>query len=87
MLRQILRDGAARESFLRDPAAFVQGADLNDDERRALAAKDYRALYLLGVHSFLLYAFVMKIFPGDPRKIDEEYRKTITPLGRIDYST
>lgn len=86
-LRQIARDDSAKGAFLKDPAAFVKEYELTDEERKALIAKDFYSLYALGAHSFLLFAFVMSVLPGDRKKIEEEYCKTIEPLGRIDYST
>jgi hypothetical protein len=86
-LRQITRDDSAKRAFLQDAATFVQAYELTDEERKALIAKDYRTLYALGVHSFLLFGFVMSVFPGDRKKVEEDYCKSIAPLGRIDYST
>lgn len=88
ILRQVAREVAAREAFLQNPAAFLlKECDLTDQERKALIEKDYYTLYALGAHSFLLYSFVMRVFPGDRRKVEEDYCKAIAPLGRIDYST
>jgi hypothetical protein len=87
MMRQVARDESAKEAFLKDPEGFLGGRDLTEEERKALIAKDFRTLYALGVHSFVLFGFVMSIFPGDRKKLEEEYCKTIAPLGRIDYST
>ncbi|MGH7886893.1 MAG: hypothetical protein ACREPG_03440 [Candidatus Binatia bacterium] len=86
-MRQVARDDSAKGAYLKDPAAFLEAYDLTDEERKALIAKDFRSLYALGAHSFLLFAFVMSVFPGDRKKIEEQYCKTIEPLGRIDYST
>jgi hypothetical protein len=86
-LRQITRDDSAKQAFLKDPASFVKAYELTGEERNALMAKDLRTLYALGVHSFLLFGFVMSVFPGDRKKVEEEYCKTIAPFGRIDYST
>jgi hypothetical protein len=87
LMRQITRDDAARESFLKNPEVFVEGRNLTDEERKALITKDFRTLYALGAHSFLLYSLVMTIFPGDRKELEKEYCKAIMPLGRIDYST
>lgn len=87
LLRVIARDEFARAEFLKDAAGFTKNCDLTDQERRALMEKDFRALYALGAHSFLLFAFVMSVFPGDRKKLEEHYCSTIAPLGRIDYST
>jgi hypothetical protein len=87
LLRVIAREELARAEFLKDPAGFITDADLTDAERKALIEKDFKTLYSLGVHSFLLFAFVMSVFPGDRRKLEEHYCNSIARLGRIDYST
>ena len=87
LLRMIARQEAARTEFLKDPLEFTKRADLTDQERKALAEKDFRTLYSLGAHSFLLYAFVMSVFPGDRKELEAHYCDSIGPLGRIDYST
>lgn len=87
LLRKIARDELARAEFLKDPENFVRSFELTDTEREALIEKDFYTLYSLGAHSFLLFAFVMSVFPGDRKKLEEHYCKTIAPLGRVDYST
>lgn len=87
LLRVIARQEPARVEFLKNPEEFTRNADLTDQERKALIEKDFRTLYALGAHSFLLYAFVMSVFPGDRKKLEQHYCSTIAPLGRIDYST
>ncbi len=87
LLRTIARNEQAKGEFTKDPVAFVKDAELTDAERQALIEKDFRTLYGLGAHSFLLFAFVMSVFPGDRKKLEREYCEAIAPLGRIDYST
>jgi len=87
LLRTIARNEQAKGEFIKDPAEFVKEADLTDAERQALIEKDFRKLYGLGAHSFLLFAFVMSVFPGDRKNLEREYCEAIAPLGRIDYST
>ena len=87
LLRTIARNEHGKEEFTKDPAAFLKDADLTDVERQALIEKDFRTLYGLGAHSFLLFAFVMSVFPGDRKKLERDYCEAIVPLGRIDYST
>jgi hypothetical protein len=87
LLRLIARNEQAREEFVKAPDAFIQDADLTAEEREALSKKDFRTLYALGAHSFLLFGFVMSIFPGDRKRLERDYCETIEPLGRIEYST
>ena len=39
------------------PVQALQGKGLTDEERDALVARDYRALYNLGVHGLILRPF------------------------------
>jgi hypothetical protein len=87
LLRLIARSDPEKEQFAKDPAAYLKDADLTAEEREALIKKDFRALYALGAHSFLLFGFVMSVSPGDRKAAERHYCETITPLGRIDYST
>lgn len=86
-LRQVvLRDDAAQR-FIADPRGFVQAFDLTEAEREALAAIDFRTLYTMGAHPFLLNGFVMRTWQGDRAAMREEYQKAITPLGMPEFST
>jgi hypothetical protein len=57
VIRQINRDAAMRASFMASPSAAIEGMDLTAAERDALAGRDYRALYKLGVHGLILRPF------------------------------
>ncbi len=91
LLRQIVLDDAAAELFKDDRAAYratcVDGCDLTDAERDALLAFDYRSLYAMGVHPFLLNGFVMKVWPGERRSAQREYLNAIADLGIPDFAT
>ena len=56
-IREINRDANARSSFMAAPVQALQGKGLTDEERDALVARDYRALYNLGVHGLILRPF------------------------------
>jgi hypothetical protein len=56
-IRDINRDPSLREAFVGDPHAFAAALDLPKDAGIALATRDYRALYRLGVHGLLLRPF------------------------------
>ena len=56
-IREINRNPGARSSFLAKPAEALDGKGLTDEERDALVARDYRALYRLGVHGLILRPF------------------------------
>jgi hypothetical protein len=88
-LRQIAKDPAAREAFLRDRASFLDGRDLTLEERKAIIEVDYPRLYALGAHPFLVHAFVngLGVLPKDRRAARTEYCNKIAPFGRPDYAT
>jgi Aromatic-ring-opening dioxygenase LigAB, LigA subunit len=56
-IRNINRRPEARAEFDSAPEAFVARYELSDEERAALLARDYGALYRLGVHGLLLRPF------------------------------
>lgn len=59
MIRDVNRDPAMRERFFKDAAAFAEGYQLSEEERRAFLAKDIGALYRLGVHGLILRPFTL----------------------------
>jgi hypothetical protein len=75
LLRTIARNEQAKGEFTKDPVAFVEDADLTDAERQALIEKDFRTLYGLGAHSFLLFAFVMSVSLGIEKNWNETTAK------------
>jgi len=46
-----------RARFLQSPQSIVTGSELSAEEAAALLAKDFGALYRLGVHGLLLRPF------------------------------
>jgi hypothetical protein len=56
-IRNINRRPDARAEFESSPESFVARYELSDAERAALLARDYGALYRLGVHGLLLRPF------------------------------
>ncbi|MDO6966365.1 hypothetical protein [Rhizobium alvei] len=54
------RDADYRAAFDRDAAATIAEAELETDERAALAAADIRAIFQLGAHPFLVYSFAIQ---------------------------
>ena len=90
VLRAVARNAEARSAFLADPAAYLEGRDLTDEEREALLRHDYTTLYGLGAHPFLLWPFTARLAAEQGRtgrEVMREYMAAITPLGRPDYST
>jgi Aromatic-ring-opening dioxygenase LigAB, LigA subunit len=56
-IREINRNNETRQRFLATPQEALMGAELTGEERDALIARDYRALYRLGVHGLILRPF------------------------------
>jgi hypothetical protein len=86
-MRYVTNDKIARSAFLTTRNEFLMRYDLTQDERDALMTMDYRKLYSLGVHSFLLFRFVMSILPGDRQLLESQYCEAVASFGRPDYST
>jgi len=57
LIREINRNPATRGRFVDTPDELLAEHDLEDLEREALAARDYRRLYAMGVHGLLLRPF------------------------------
>lgn len=64
LMRDVNRVPEKRAAWLADPATFVAGYDLAENERRALLARDYGTLYRMGVHGLILRPF--SIVNGEP---------------------
>jgi hypothetical protein len=56
-IREINRDPAVRQRFLDSPDCVRENESLSSEERDALATRNYRALYRLGVHGLILRPF------------------------------
>jgi hypothetical protein len=56
-IRDINRRSQARAEFESAPESFAAHYELSDGEKTALLARDYGALYRLGVHGLLLRPF------------------------------
>jgi hypothetical protein len=87
VLKQVAQDDAALQAFKANAAGFFEGRDLTEAERDALANVDYKALYAMGAHPFLLNGFIMRVWQGDRRSLLKEYREAIAPLGYPDFAT
>jgi len=57
LIREINRTPPTRTRFFEAPDALLAEHDLGEEEAAALKARDYRALYALGVHGLLLRPF------------------------------
>jgi hypothetical protein len=59
LLRDVNRDPAIRARFFENAADVAAAYDLTEEERRAVLARDIRALYRLGVHGLILRPFTI----------------------------
>jgi hypothetical protein len=57
LIREINRNSDTRARFFQSPHSIVSGSELSEEEKAALLAKDFGALYRLGVHGLLLRPF------------------------------
>ena len=68
----------------------TSGHQFAEEERQALASRDFEKLYAMGANSFLLWTLMLPIlekkFP-DFRAVAAYYRDKIKPYGRPDFST
>ena len=77
---EITRDRDLAERFRADPAAVLDGRDLDDQERKALGAHDLRALFELGVHPFVLYHFALRMAGGWSPQFMHDYLAQLAGL-------
>ena len=57
LIREINRNPDIRARFFKAPEDVILGYELSDGEKTALIARDYGALYRIGVHGLLLRPF------------------------------
>jgi hypothetical protein len=88
VMRSVITNPQAKESFLARREEFLAGFELADDERRALTGNDLTALYRMGGHPFLIVGFGGAIAPPAERHARmTAYQKSLAGLGYPDYGT
>ena len=87
VMRQVILDDSARRAYEEDPALFLRGFELLDEEREALIKIDYPKLYAMGAHPFLLVHFTRGVWPGDRAALGREYGAALAPYGCPDFAT
>lgn len=85
---RIAHDYGERDRFLADPAAFLEGYDLTEEEREAFIKGDFVTLYRMGTNPFLLQQWAARVLPNrnDPN-FRYWYAEAVAPYGRPDYRT
>jgi Aromatic-ring-opening dioxygenase LigAB, LigA subunit len=88
VMRCVIQQRPMKEALLADPATFLAGFELEPAELRALAERDFTALYAMGGHPFLLVTFIGSISPPDQRAANMlAYQRSLADLGYPDYGT
>jgi hypothetical protein len=62
LVQDLKADRAGRELFQRDEVQILDRYELRPEERAAIEARDFRALYLLGVHPYSLAQLARLIY-------------------------
>ena len=75
LIYHVNRDEAQRERYRQNPAEFIKGYDLTEQEAAAALNVDVRTLYTLGVHSLLLRPFTLI-----HKVSNEDYAKALAGL-------
>ena len=91
-MRQIALHPDDLQEFVADPAQYLGRFELNHDERGWLTAIDYRSLFLMGAHPFLLNSFAMAVARAsgegtDGRELQRRFKSTIAGLDNVDTTT
>lgn len=81
------REPGFKAAFDADPAAAIAGRELSDAERAALAARDARAIFLLGAHPFLIYSFSIAANGGWSMEMMKDYVARLEGLELGDIET
>ncbi len=86
---------AAEKEYVKDPRGYLEQWEkaeklkLGDEEREALAARDYGNLYALGAHPFTLWSFTEAVWAHEiPREeLVKDYQEKAAKAGYPDFKT
>ncbi|HEY7169035.1 MAG TPA: hypothetical protein VIB79_31060 [Candidatus Binatia bacterium] len=95
LIHHVNMSEAAEKEYASQPRAFVekwektQKLKLTDEEREALATKNYGKLYALGAHPFTLWSFTEAVWvPEKPRdELIKDYKDQAAKAGYPDFKT
>ncbi|HKX75744.1 MAG TPA: hypothetical protein VJR05_10185 [Acidimicrobiia bacterium] len=100
LMWEVERSQDSLTAFRHDPGGFLdrweatepeppypEGGKLTATERAALEAVDYRTLYAMGAHPFILWQFVRALSTEDPAPLVTRYREATADLGYPDFAT
>ncbi|MFI6292479.1 hypothetical protein ACIBEJ_12890 [Nonomuraea sp. NPDC050790] len=90
-MREINLSPALLEAYVGDPAGCARewAGPLTDEERGALARRDYGALYGMGAHPYLLWSFTEAVWVPEISRSElvERFRRAAAVHGYPDIST
>jgi len=95
LIHHVNMNEAAEKQYAANPREFVeqwektQKLKLTDEERDALATKNYAKLYALGAHPFTLWSFTEAVWINDkPREeLIRDYKEQAAKAGYPDFKT
>jgi protocatechuate 4,5-dioxygenase alpha chain len=87
LFHEVILSDETRQSFLGDPEAFVAGRDLTLQERRAIVGRDFRTLYQIGSHPFLMWCWAEQTTTDDMMTLVRKYVGALENLGVVDFAT
>lgn len=97
MLKAYMKDPAGlvakwekEEASKLNESEETSGHKFTDEERGALATRDFEKLYAMGAHGFLLWTLMLPVLePEFPnfRALVDFYNSKIKPYGRPDFGT
>jgi len=67
------REPDFKARFDADPQAAIAARELAPEERAALTGRDFRAIFSLGAHPFLLYSFAIAANGGWSMEMMKDY--------------
>jgi Aromatic-ring-opening dioxygenase LigAB, LigA subunit len=87
LMFDVTRDRDLAAQFEVAPATVLDGRDLSEAERTALASADLRALFELGTHPFVLYHFALRLAGGFSMPFMQQYLTQLQGLTVGDLET
>lgn len=81
------REPQFKAGFDADPRFSIADRDLSEAERAALCGRDFRAIFQLGAHPFLLYSFAITANGGWSLDMMKDYVARLEGLSLGDIET
>jgi hypothetical protein len=78
---------ANADALTTTPESYLNGFDLTDEERLAIAEQDYAALLMLGAHPFLMFKMAFRLAGGFSHEFVNGYVGALSGLELRDIVT